>query len=111
MEPATFEIEYQSDSPELTDEIKEKAEKRLQKLARGRRDVTGAAIAVSTTSGGNGPREYRVRIVVYQRAGNVAAVEKGDTVASAMLEAVDAAERQVREGREKRRRGWKKPSA
>lgn len=108
METAAFPIEYHSDTPELNDTLKAKVEKRLGKLTHRNRDTTGASIAVHTSSGDTMPREYRVRVVLYQRPENVAVVEKGDNVSATLLKALDVAERQVRERREKLRQKWKR---
>lgn len=108
MADLSFDIEYHSDTPELTDDLKEKTERRLAKLTKRRKDVTGASIGVQTASGDTHPRAYRVRVVLYLRPDNVAAVRKEETVAQALSDALDAIERQVREQRDKLRETWKR---
>ncbi len=103
MHAVTFDIEYTSDTPELTDALKEKVEKRLNKLTNGHKDVTGASLAIETLSGTNQHIDYRVRLVLYHRPENVASVRKGDAVSNLILEVLDAVERQVREQRERLR--------
>ena len=103
METALFEIEYASDTPELTDALKAKVEKRLKKLSNGHKDLTGASLAVDTPSGANQRIEYRVRLVVYRRPDNVAAVRTDDSLSRALGNVLDAVERQVREQRERQR--------
>jgi ribosomal subunit interface protein len=99
-----FVIEYQSDTPELTDALKEKVEQRLEKLAKRHRDITGASLSVDMPSHDAAQRTiYRVRLVVYQRPENVAAVRKEDSVNNALKEVLDAVERQVRERRDRQR--------
>lgn len=103
MEAQTLSIEYHSDTAELTDALKAKTEERLAKLTKRRRDITGAIVTVNTASGDTQPREYRVHVTIHQRPENASAVEKGETVAGALSGALDAAERQVRERRARRR--------
>lgn len=107
METTRFAIEYSSETPELTDDLKEKVEKRFDKLTRKHKDITGASVAVRRLDGDTTSHAYKARVVVYRRPENVAAVEKGDSVASALRGAIDAAERQVRKQRELQRERWK----
>jgi ribosomal subunit interface protein len=108
MADLSFDIEFHSDTPELTDDLKEKTERRLAKLTKRRKDVTGASISVQTASGDTHPRSYRARVVLYLRPDNVAAVRKEETVSQALGDALDAVERQVREQRDKLRETWKR---
>ena len=103
MEVNGFTIEYHTETIEFNDDLKAKLEKRLNKLSEGHRDITGASLAVHTINGANRHHEYKVRLVVYHRPDNIAAIRKADTVANAVLEALDAVERQVREQRDRRR--------
>ena len=65
-----FAIEYHSETSELTDNLKEKLEKRLQKLAKRHHDITGASLSVDMPSHDAAQYTiYRVRLVVYQRPG------------------------------------------
>ncbi len=108
METVPFSIEYHSDTPEFNDDLKDKVETRLQKLARGNRDITGASLAVQTASGDTLPHEYRVRIVIYQRPDNTTVIEKGPSVSVMVKKALDVVERQVRAQRDKLRRSRKR---
>ena len=111
MEATGFTVEYHAESNELTDSLRAKVEQRLEKLARGHRDMTGASLAVQMVSGANRRHEYKVRLVLYHKPDNIVAIRKADTVSNALLEALDAVERQVRERRERQReraRGRKK---
>lgn len=103
MEATDFTVEYHTETYELTNGLKGKIEQRLDKLARRHHDITGASLAVQTISGANRRHEYKVRLVLYHKPDNIAAVRKADTVANALLEALDAVERQVRERRERLR--------
>lgn len=98
-----LEIEYHSDTPEFDDELKAKVEKRLAKLTKRNRDITGVSLAVHTASGDTQPKDYRVRMVVYRKPDNVAATGSSSTVAQAVADALGAVERQVRELREQQR--------
>lgn len=103
METTGFTVEYHDDTVELTDSLKEKVEHRLSKLARRHRDITGASLAVHTISRAHRHQEYKVRLVLYHKPDNIAAIRKADSVPNALLETLDAVERQVREQRERQR--------
>ena len=103
MEATGFTIEYHTETYELTDSLRAKVEQRLEKLARGHRDMTGASLAVQMVSGTNRHHEYKVRLVLYHKPDNIVAIREADTVSNALLEALDAVERQVRERRERQR--------
>ncbi|NBC16525.1 MAG: 30S ribosomal protein S30 [Bacteroidetes bacterium] len=109
MADLSFDIEYHSDTPELTDDLKDKTEQRLAKLTKRHKDVTGASIGIQTASGDTHPRAYRARVVLYLRPDNVASIRKEESVAQALGDALDAVERQVREQRDKLRETWKRP--
>ncbi len=96
-------IEFHDETGELTERLRDKVEHRLRRLARGHRDLTGVSVAVSLESGATRHHEYRVRFVVYHKLGNVAAAREAADVSGAMLEALDAVERQVRVQRERTR--------
>ncbi len=97
-------IEFHTETEEFTDLLRNKVENRLQRLAGGHRGISGASVAVNPVGGTNRHTEYRVRIVIYHKLGNVAAVRVADTVSHPVLEALDAVERQVREQRERSRK-------
>ncbi len=103
MNTFAFDIEYHSESSELTDALKAKVAHRLEKLAQQHRDITGASLAVHTISGANRHPEFKVRLVLYHKPDNIAAIRKGESVAKALLEALDAIERQVRDHRQRLR--------
>jgi len=103
-----FTIEFQTATPELTEDLRVEAEDRLRDLAIDHNDLTGAAIAVTEPSQGDS-YIYKARVVVYKRPKNLASIEKDDTVEGALKSALAAMERQVRDEREKRDRPWKRP--
>ena len=107
METTPFAIEYSTETPELTDELKAKIEKRMEKLTRKHKDVTGAAVAVRKLDGDTTSHAFKARVVIYRRPENIVAVEKGDTATHALRGAMEAAERQVRKHREMQRERYK----
>lgn len=96
-------VEYHTETIEFTDAVKAKVDARLRKLASGHRDISGASVAINIISGANRHQEYRARVVLYHRPSNVVAIRKDATVSNAVLEAVEAIERQVRDQRERMR--------
>ena len=96
-------VEYHAETVEFTDAVKAKVDTRLRKLARGHRDISGASVAINIVSGANRHQEYRARVVLYRRPSNVVAIRKDAMVSNAVLDAVEAIERQVRDQRERLR--------
>lgn len=103
LHPPNFAIEYYAESSHLSQREKTSVEARLHKLAQGHRDIAGASIAVECVSGANKRAEYKARLVVYCKPSNIAASRIQDSVRSAVSEALEAVERQVREQRERMR--------
>ena len=96
-------IEYHTESVDFSKGLRVKVESRLQKLAGGHRDIAGASVAVQIVNGAARHSEYKARLVLYHKPANIAAIRKADTVSNAVLESVDAVERQVRQQRERAR--------
>ena len=96
-------IEYRTEDATLTDDMKAKVVRRLQRLAGGYRDISGAAVAIENVRGTKRNASYRCRLVVYVKPTNIAAVHKASSETVALLEALDAAERQIREQRARMR--------
>ncbi len=111
---ANFDFEFQSklgDIGDLEDKLRDEAETRLLKLAKGHTDLTGASIiAENIETQAPNPYWYRVRIVVYTRPKYMDATKEADTAMAAMKGALDAIERQVREERARLRERWKRAS-
>jgi ribosome-associated translation inhibitor RaiA len=103
-----FPIEYHTEIPLLSVELQEEIETRLIKLAEGRSDMTGAAVAVTQPAQRDNPYIYQARILVYRRPDDVVAVEKSDTLQNAVKGALNAVERKVREERKKLGEHWKR---
>jgi hypothetical protein len=104
-----FEFEFTSEIPDPKDALRLEAEERLFALTEGHDDIIGASVTMEELTGGTTPHRYEARIVVYKRPDNVAVAEKSKTAEGAMKGALTAAERQVRELRNKMRETWKQP--
>ena len=112
MNTVEFSFEFYNEVPfleHLETELRVEAESRLRELAADHTDMIGASVAIEEVTGDTTPHRYQVRVVVYMRPDNVAAVEKGETVEAALNGALAAVERQVREYRNKLRERWKPP--
>jgi ribosome-associated translation inhibitor RaiA len=110
-----FEIEFFNELEnlgQLEEKLMDEAETRLRKLAKGNKDITGAAVSLeSLDKGAETHYIVRARVVAYVRPENIVGVEKGENPLSALKNALSAVERQVREKRNKLRETWKRPSA
>jgi ribosome-associated translation inhibitor RaiA len=104
-----FYVDYETEGPYFTDDLKEQLEARLWELARDHTDMVGAAVAVTTpVKNSETPFLFQVRIVVYISPEDIVAVKQDDTVQGALNSALSAIERQVREKREKLGEPWKR---
>lgn len=108
MGSADFYIDYDTEVPGFTDELKAEVETRLRKLADHHKDIVGAAVAVTAPAKTDLPFLYRARIVMYGRPDDVVAAKQDDTVQGALKAALSAVERQVREQRDKMSSPWKR---
>lgn len=104
-----FEFEFTSDIPDPDDALRAEAHDRLLALTQGHDDLIGASVTVEELTGETTPHRYEATVVVFKRPDNVAAKEKAETAEGALKGAVSAAERQVRELRERLRETWKQP--
>lgn len=98
-----FAIEYYAEGAHLSQRDKDAIETRIHKLARGHRDIAGASVAIECVSGTNKHAEYKARLVVYCKPANIAASRTQPSFRSAVSEALEAVERQIREQRERMR--------
>lgn len=85
------------------------ADTRLRELAGDHDDMTGAAINVRRIAHGETPHLFEVTIALYIRPEQMAATEKHSDPPTAMKNALDAIERQVRDKRDRLREHWKQP--
>jgi hypothetical protein len=109
MSELDFQFEFQSEIPNLDNELIDEAEGRLRQLASEHSDMIGASVGLEELTGATTPHRYEARVVAYMRPDNVAAVEKGETAIVALKGALNAVERQVWERREKLGKPWQQP--
>ncbi len=108
MDSADFYVDYDSEVPEFTDDLKVDVERRLRDLAGEDTDMVGAAVAVSAPGKGAEPFLYQARVVVYARPEDIAAVKQDRNVRVALRNALSAIERQVHEKRDRLGRPWER---
>ena len=104
-----FEFEFTSEIPDPDDALRAEAYDRLLALSEGHDDLIGASVTLEELTGVTTPHRYEATVVVFKRPANVAAKEKAETAEGALKGALGAAERQVRELRERLRETWKQP--
>ncbi len=98
-----FAIEYTVEDATLTEGMKAKVADRMQRLAGGHKDIAGVAVAIVNVKGTKRNASYRCRLVVYIKPANIVAIHKAETETAALMDALDAAERQVRQQRNRLR--------
>jgi ribosome-associated translation inhibitor RaiA len=109
MSTPAFEYEFYSEVEPLDPTLEPEAESFIRDLQEGHTDLVGASVAIDEVTGSETPHQYEARVEVYIRPENVIATEKDDTAQGALQGALNAAERQIRKLREKRREPWKQP--
>ncbi len=109
MSLSEFPIQYHTDIPSPSNDLISEAEERLHALSEKHKDLIGAAVAMTRPAHRTTSHIFRARIVVYMRPDNVVAVEDSDTAEGALMGALEAVERQVREHRRKLGAPWKRP--
>ncbi len=111
MDELDFTLELNSEhlSQEAEYDLFTMAESQLKQLAKGHDDLTGAAVSLKQPAHGETSYLHEATVVVYSRPEHVAATEKADNPQRALQGALDAAERQIRERREKLQKRWERP--
>lgn len=104
-----FQFEFTSDIADPDDALRAEANDSLLALTEGHDDLIGASVTVEELTGETTPHRYEATVIVFKRPDNVAAKEKAGTAEAALKGALRAAERQVRELRERLRETWKQP--
>ena len=104
-----FTFEFLSEIDQAEAPLYAEAEQQLRALAEGHNDIVGASVSIEELTGAETPHQYQARVVVYIRPENIAAVEKAPDATTALQQALDVVERQVREKREKLSERWKQP--
>jgi ribosome-associated translation inhibitor RaiA len=107
MDEANFSIEFNNkidDIKKSENEFYDLAVDRLSKLSEGHNDISGAVVNLKQPSQGRETSHiYEATVVVYMGSEHIAATQKGENLSGTLDGALDAVERQVREGREKKR--------
>jgi len=107
MDTTNFPIEFNNEVDDVKkseNEFYTLAVKRLNKLAEGHTDISGAVVNFKQPAQGRETAHiYEVTIVVYMGSENIAATEKSEQFRATLDGALDAVERQVREHREQKR--------
>lgn len=107
MDTTNFPIEFNNELDDVKkseNEFYTLAVDRLGKLAEGHTDISGAVVNFKQPAQGRETTyAHEVTIVVYMGSEHVAATEKGEQFRATLDGALDAVERQVREGRKQQR--------
>ncbi len=103
MDNSQLQIEFYSEIPSVTEDIRREVRDRLEALTEGHKDIIESSIAIEDIAGEETPYLYEVRIVVYMRPENIAVVEKGEAIRKTVKDALTTVERQVRKERARRK--------
>ena len=109
MNQKDFTFEFHSEMAQPDDQLRVDAERELRSLTRGHSDLIGASVAVEELTGAETPFCYEARVMIYARPENIVAVDKGADAQTALSNALSAAERQMRETRERLREQRRQP--
>lgn len=109
MDQPNFPVEFNNEVDDVKkseNEFYTLAVERLNLLAEGHTDIAGAVVNFKKPAQGRETTYiYEVTIVVYMGANHIAATEQGEQFRATLDGALDAVERQVREGRKQQRSG------
>lgn len=92
-------VEVQRDTLAPNAVLDTKIERRLGKMIKGNRDITGAAVSTKEHAPRRADAQFEARIVLYRRGANLSALERAPSESQALLAALDAIERQLRKHR------------
>jgi ribosome-associated translation inhibitor RaiA len=109
VEELDFYVEFNTEVPEVTDEIETKVEDRLFALQEGSSDLIGASCSIEHIGGDAQTYMYQVRILIYMRPEDVVVIEKGTSLLTTVQEALSSVERKVREKRKRLKEQQQKP--
>lgn len=101
MKSPDFYVDFNVEVPHISQEFTVEAERELRALAAEHTDLIGSAVSLETIAGGETTWLYQVRIVVYKRPDDLAAVEKSAQPMDALRDALAAITEQVRSSRER----------
>jgi ribosome-associated translation inhibitor RaiA len=102
-------IDFHIDLENFPNTLEVEVVQRLEELAEGHTDMIGAMVSSTELASEETPHHYQSKIVVYLRPDNVIGEERADNLSASLKGALSAAERQVREKREKLGEPWKRP--
>ena len=106
-----FTMELNSDG--LSDQVEKdmfvEADTRLRDLAEDHSDLRGAAVNIRRPAKAETNFIYEVTVAVYARPKQIAATQKDSDPLTALNDALDAVERQIREKRAKMGKHWEQP--
>jgi ribosome-associated translation inhibitor RaiA len=105
----TLEMNSEELDQRLENEMFAKADDFLRSLAGESNDLRGAAINIRRPAKTESAFIYEVTVAVYARPNQIAATQKEADPMIALVKALTAVERQVREKREKLSQHWKQP--
>lgn len=110
MDELDFTIEFNSNLNDQAEaDLFDEADRSLRKLTRGHSDITGAAINIRQPAYGEKGYLFEATVVVYARPEQISATKKDEDPMIALKNALSAAERQVRNRREKLSKRWERP--
>ena len=102
----TLELKSQDLPKKIEYALFAKADDRLQRLREDHTDMTGAVVTVHALGHAETLYLYEVTVVVYGRPAHVVATQKEESPMTALIEALNAVERQIRQRREKLSKPW-----
>jgi ribosome-associated translation inhibitor RaiA len=98
-----FAFEYKTEIDDPEGVLRLTAERRLQDLASGHRDMIGALVTLEELTANTTPHVYKATVVAYVSPENLAATKQAASAQLALSQAIAAVERQVREQRDRLR--------
>jgi ribosome-associated translation inhibitor RaiA len=105
----TLELTSRDLPKEIEDALFAEADKKLRSLAKGHKDMVGAAVTMKQPAIKETPPLFEATVVTYIRPENIAATEKADNPMMALKGALNAIERQVRKKRARLKKHWERP--
>ncbi len=105
-----YQIEFHfGDKVGDTDALRRMALSRLDRLAKGNKDLINASVVVVAEGRGETPHRFRARIMLEVRPHSVVSHQVDEEPELALRGALEAAERQVRDKRDELGRPWEIP--
>lgn len=92
-------LELHLDHLQISDDMREWIDSRLNKLVEERSDITGAHLSVKQLSGKPTVNEYEATLTLYHKPHNISGSFKSRAIPEAIQEAYSSVERQLRKAR------------